>query len=163
MFYSRFWTRYGDRLLFTKNCAGLRESQGEQPDCPSLRALRKHILIVRPQRARRTVGLFPFHSFSPQEWHPCWSYCGRRARLQMIPPSSLVISSGMGADRSSTARVQRGPSEAARCASKEDHQASIPLPFREQGIGTGVIPLLIQGSEWPIVRDASPARRWLRR
>ena len=34
-------------------------SQGEQPDCPSLRALREHILIVRPQRARRMVWLFP--------------------------------------------------------------------------------------------------------
>src|SRR5256885_9435163 len=44
----------------------------------------------------------------------------------MIPPSSLVISSGMGAYRSSTARVQRGPSEAARCASTEDHQAPSP-------------------------------------
>jgi hypothetical protein len=41
-----------------------------------------------------------------------------------------------------TARVQRGPSEAARCASTEDHQAPSPLLLREQGIGTGVIPLL---------------------
>ena len=32
---------------------------GEQPDCPSLRALREHILIVRPQRARRMVWTFP--------------------------------------------------------------------------------------------------------
>jgi hypothetical protein len=30
---------------------------GEWPDCPSLRALREHILIVRPQRARRIVWL----------------------------------------------------------------------------------------------------------
>src|SRR6267143_4014067 len=30
------------------------------------------------------------------EWHPCWSHCGRRARVQMIPPSSLVISQGWG-------------------------------------------------------------------
>ena len=35
----------------------------------------------------------------------------------------------MGADRSSTARVQRGPSKAARGASTEDHQAPSP-PFR---------------------------------
>ncbi len=41
---------------------------------------------------------------SPWEWHPCWSHCGRRARLQILPPSLLVISSGMGADWSSTAR-----------------------------------------------------------
>jgi len=33
----------------------------------------------------------------PLEWRSCWSHCGRRARLQMIPPSLLVISSGMGA------------------------------------------------------------------
>ena len=33
----------------------------ESPDCPSLRALREHILIVRPQRARRMVWLFPCH------------------------------------------------------------------------------------------------------
>jgi hypothetical protein len=36
--------------------------QGEQPDCPSLRALREHILIVRPQRARRMIWLLPSHS-----------------------------------------------------------------------------------------------------
>src|SRR5437763_2603182 len=30
------------------------------------------------------------------EWHPCWSHCGRRVRVQMIPPSSLVISQGWG-------------------------------------------------------------------
>jgi len=35
----------------------------------------------------------------------------------------------MGADRSSTGRVQRGPSKAARGASTEDHQAPSP-PFR---------------------------------
>jgi hypothetical protein len=34
----------------------------------------------------------------PLEWHPCWSHCARRTRLQMIPPSLLVIFSGMGAD-----------------------------------------------------------------
>src|SRR4030065_2617534 len=50
----------------------------------------------------------------------------------MIPPRSLVISLGMGADGSSTARVQRGPSEAARCASTEDHQAPSPPLFCEQ-------------------------------
>ncbi len=43
--------------------------------------------------------------------------------FQMILPNSFAISSGMGADWSSIARVQRGPSEAARCASTEDHQA----------------------------------------
>ena len=50
----------------------------------------------------------------------------------MLPPSLLVISLGMGADRSSTARVQRGESATARCASTEDHQAPSPPLFCEQ-------------------------------
>jgi hypothetical protein len=50
----------------------------------------------------------------------------------MILPNSLVISSRMGPDWSSTERVHRGPSEAARCASTEDHQAPSPPLFREQ-------------------------------
>jgi hypothetical protein len=58
----------------------------------------------------------------------------RRApgRSSPSPPSSLVISSGMGADWSSTARVQRGESPTARCASTEDHQPPSPPLFREQ-------------------------------
>ena len=44
------------------------------------------------------------------------------------PSSLLVLSSGVGSDWSSTARVQRGPSEAARCASTEDHQTPSPPP-----------------------------------
>ncbi len=58
-------------------------------------------------------------------------YCAHRA-IYMFPPSLLVLSLGMGADGSSTARVQRGPSEAARCASTEDHQAPSPPLFCEQ-------------------------------
>ena len=45
--------------------------QGEQPDYPSLRALREHILIVRPQRARRMVWRLPSHSSfdrAPPSW-----------------------------------------------------------------------------------------------
>src|SRR5712692_205573 len=59
----------------------------------------------------------------------------------MLPPSSLVLSPGMGADLSSTARVQRGPSQAARCASTEDHQAPSPPLFREQGDDQAALPL----------------------
>ena len=44
--------------------------------------------------------------------------------------------------RSSIARVQRGSSEVARCASTEDHQAPSPLLFREQDQAT--LPLLFQ-------------------
>ena len=38
---------------------------GEQPDCPSLRESREHILIVRPRRARRMVWLLPSHPSEP--------------------------------------------------------------------------------------------------
>jgi hypothetical protein len=38
----------------------------------------------------------------------------------------------MGPDWSSTARVQRGSSEAARCVGTEDHQALFPPLFSEQ-------------------------------
>jgi hypothetical protein len=33
---------------------------------------------------------------SSMERHLCWSHCGRRTRLQMFPPSSLVILQGWG-------------------------------------------------------------------
>ena len=39
--------------------------RGEQPDCPSLRASREHILIVRPRRARRVVWLLPSLPLKP--------------------------------------------------------------------------------------------------
>jgi hypothetical protein len=50
----------------------------------------------------------------------------------------------MGADGSSTARVQRGSSEAARCASTEDHQAPSPPLFREQEDDQATLPILFQ-------------------
>src|SRR5262245_355059 len=71
---------------------------------------------------------------------PCRPDCGRRTRLQIIPPSSLVFSSGMGADWSSSACVQRGESSTARCASTEDHQAPSLPTFREQKADTGTVP-----------------------
>jgi hypothetical protein len=46
--------------------------------------------------------------------------------------------------RSSIARVQRGSSEVARCASTEDHQAPSPLLFREQEDNQATLPLLFQ-------------------
>ncbi len=69
--------------------------------CPLLRASNEHILIVRVLRARRTsersLSFFP-HLHQRTAW---------------LNPL--------------TARIQRGPSEAARCASKGD-QAGRPLP-----------------------------------
>ena len=52
----------------------------------------------------------------------------RRKRIKILPRSSLVCSSGMGADESSTARVERAHSYRARSASTEDHQSPSP-PF----------------------------------
>ena len=73
---------------------------------PRLRASNEHILIVRVPRAGGRPG------------HPS---------LFLPPTSDLArYPSGMGADRSSTARVQRGESATARCASTEDHQAPSP-------------------------------------
>ena len=79
-----------------------------------------------------------------------------RARAFQFPYTSLK---GSGQDCPSTARIGRAqfhrarsaskkdgltvllpPSEAARCASTEDQQASSSPLLREQGIGTGVIP-----------------------
>src|SRR6266850_4243472 len=74
----------------------------EWPDYPFLRALNEHCLTVRVLRARRIV--WPLPPF----------------------PSSFPSLKGSGNSNegmvglSSTARVQRGPSQAARCASKED-------------------------------------------
>ncbi len=73
---------------------------------------------------------------------------GRSERLKMILPSLLVYVAQDGPDESPTARVQRGPSEAARCASTEDRQASSPSLLREQGIRAGVI-LLYASSASP--------------
>jgi len=59
---------------------------------------------------------------------------------QRWPSNSQCLSSGERPRPPSTARVQRGPSEGARCASTEDHQPPSPPLLREQGISTGVIP-----------------------
>jgi len=72
----------------------------------------------------RKVAYPPFISQDQQET--------LRASNDMNAPSKLADSlSGMGADGSRTARVQRGESATARCASTEDHQAPSPPLFRE--------------------------------
>ena len=43
-----------------------------------------------------------------KNWHPCWSSLQPSREEYVINPSWLGFSSGMGADGSSTARVQRG-------------------------------------------------------
>ena len=52
-----------------------------------LRASSDHVAVMLPPSSL---------AFSHQEGHPYWSRCGRRTRLQMIPPSLLVISQGWG-------------------------------------------------------------------
>ena len=58
----------------------------------------------------------------------------------------------MGPDWSSTARVQRGPSETARCASTEDHQAPSSPLFREHEDDQAASPL--QSAEEGVPREA---------
>ena len=41
-----------------------------------------------------------------------------------------------------TTHVQRGPSQAARCASTEDHQPPSPPLFREHKTNVGGLPIL---------------------
>ena len=103
--------------------------QREQPDCSSLRASRDHRFIVGPLRARRMVRLL----------HSCLSEAARCASTEghQSPIASLVLFflaslplvrklfwikrvTGLPL----TARVQRGPSEAARCASKNGNRLS---------------------------------------
>jgi hypothetical protein len=54
------------------------------------------------------------------------SLCPRQARLQMVPPSSLAISSGMGADSFPTARIGRAQFHRTRSASKK---AGVATPY----------------------------------
>ena len=69
---------------------------GEQPDCPSLRALREHVLIVRPQRAEKD-GLAVSLLFSV------------RARVARIPSNPLHRSPRERPRLPSTARIGRAP------------------------------------------------------
>jgi hypothetical protein len=70
---------------------------------------------------------------------------GWSGRSLLVLPSLLVYLSRGWPDWSPTARVQRGESATARCASTGDQQAPSPPLLREQGISTGVIPPL---SSW---------------
>ena len=85
---------------------------------PPLRASNEHIPIVRVPRARGRSG-YPSHP----------------SKLARCPFRG-------GADGSSIARVQRGESATARCASTEDHQAPAPHLFREQEDGQATLPIL---------------------
>src|SRR6185503_9020128 len=73
------------RLMFLGAQSYLHFAPREQPDCPSLRALREHILIVRHQRASKKDGpavpLPPFRarSFSfLKGWPGLVPNCARR-------------------------------------------------------------------------------------
>ena len=56
------------------------------------------------------------------------AYCVHSPRRRCLPHSLSVRATGL----SYTARVQRGPSQAARCASTGDQQAPSPFLLREQ-------------------------------
>ena len=69
-------------------------------------------------------------------------YCAHRA--------TTASSWGLGEQKGHLAAPLH-PSEAARCASTEDHQAPSPPLLREQGISTGVIPPLYLVRPVPVV------------
>ena len=93
-------------------------SQREWPKLPSTaRIERAHSYRARSASKEGTWLLLP---------HP--SQTARCANI-MVLPSLLVFPLGGWPDWSPTARVQRGPSEAARCASTGDQQATLPLPY----------------------------------
>jgi hypothetical protein len=74
--------------------------------------LKKTRLLTRPTLARRDAPL-------PKQ--------GRSESPKMILPSLLLYAVQDGSDESPTARIQRGPSEAARCASPGDSPGHPPL------------------------------------
>ena len=74
------------------------------PDGPSLLALSDHRFIVRALRAQTTFWPLQFSLSPPPYWR-----------------------TGLGLPK--TARVQRGPSEAARCASTGSRQATLLFPL----------------------------------
>ena len=91
---------------------------GSGQGCPRLRASNEHILIVRVLQAKRAPGRPP---------HP--SQAARSASKENMPalsPSSSFLQEG-GLHWSPTARVQRGESATARCASTGDQSGLPPL------------------------------------
>ena len=92
-------------VWFVSIISGIGPKKPDRPNEPNRPIVSRISCPSHPSRAlhehKRTASL-PSHApsklayFSLLEWHPCWSHCGRRARLQMIPPSSLVISQGWG-------------------------------------------------------------------
>ena len=77
----------------------------EWPNCPSLRALREHILIVRPQRARRMVRPLPPSPLFAKNWKRCVN----RRRTRASFTSKLLKKSASGvlaALRGSTYRAE---------------------------------------------------------
>jgi hypothetical protein len=83
-------------------------------------------------------------------WSGLVPNCGRRARLQLIPPSSLVLSPGMGADGSSTARsfLTRPPTGTPRRAVSPGEGLRRPRVARAQKINR-LHPLsLIRNHPW---------------
>jgi len=131
---------------------------GESPDCPSLRASSDHRFIVGALRARRAPGCsFPIlpNSLAYLLGAACLILdCARRTSIFPIEidPSKLArfpFTGGWPA-WSPTARVQRAPSERARCASTGDQQAPLPI------FSCGSLPASPAGSTLPASIDLLP-------
>ena len=105
----------------------------EQANRPSLRASSDHRFIVGALRARRMAGS-PFSTSLLGEW-PRLPSTARIGRAQFHRARS--------ASKEGTWPPPLHPSEAARCARTEDHQAPSPPLFREHRTNVGVIPILI--------------------
>ena len=107
---------------------------GGQPDCPSLRALREHILIVRPQRARRMVWLVSVH---PSE--------GARSTIQMILPSLLISLQGSG---QGCPLLRASDEQASPCAfcEQEGHLAAPYPPLPQRTLNDGSVKSCLSSS-----------------
>ncbi len=94
--------------------------------CAQVQAAQKGRLLTRPTLARRDApcpkqGRIKILSVSPHSFY-------QRVSVWLWVELAGHMAAG-AAGMLSTARVQRGPSQAARCASTEDHQPPSPSPF----------------------------------
>src|SRR5262245_913402 len=94
-----------------------------------LRASNEGLLRPRVARAQKINQLpsSPLLQTSTKGVAKAVLHCAHRT-IKLFPPSSLVPCLSGWPVWSPTARVQRGPSEAARCASKGDQRATRASP-----------------------------------
>ena len=90
------------------------------PSQHSLRMLKKARLLTRPTLAATAPARPESAKTASLPWDAPYSKQGRSECSTMVLPSLLVYVAQDGPDESLTARVQRGSSETARCASTGD-------------------------------------------